>query len=209
LRRLGVGGGGGGDRPLRAQLVVALVVGLILIAVPLYLWRRPNPNGAARRDAGVARDAGPPLEAGHAQVISTDAAPPSQDRVQLGAPQRVRCSASRRVRGEEGNLCDELSAFDHSLADAIRKTTNCAPHAGRTGSINYVLTIDFGSRRLHVFPGASGQWKGREARHATECVERALARPDWSSIRHQYRFYMIAILATYPAPGTSALPTFK
>lgn len=211
LRRLGVGGGrGGGDRPLRAQLVVALVVGLILIAVPLYLWRRPNPNAAAAHDAGAARDAAAAsAEAGHAQVISADAAAP-KDRVELGAPQRVRCSASRRIHGQEGSLCDELRVFDHSLAAAIRKTTGCAPHSARTGTINYVLTIDFGSRYLHVFPGASGQWRGREARHAAECVQRALARPDWARIRHQYRFYAIAILATYPAPGAAGgLPSFR
>src|SRR5262245_8869391 len=56
LRRLGVGGGGsGGDRPLRAQIVVALVIGLMLIAVPLYLWRRPSASDQAAPDQSAPR----------------------------------------------------------------------------------------------------------------------------------------------------------
>ena len=53
MRRLGVSGSTNGDRPIKAQLIVALVALIILLAVPLYLWRRPSihPNPA---DAGVA-----------------------------------------------------------------------------------------------------------------------------------------------------------
>jgi len=48
VRRLGVGSSGGGDRPLRAQVIVALVCTAMLIAVPLYLLRKPGTKTAAR-----------------------------------------------------------------------------------------------------------------------------------------------------------------
>src|SRR6185503_11184015 len=30
------------DRPARLQMIVALILGLVLVAIPLYLWRRPR-----------------------------------------------------------------------------------------------------------------------------------------------------------------------
>src|SRR6185312_16646993 len=52
-------GRGGGERPVRLQIIIALVAGLILVAVPLYLWRRPRPEPIPSADAAVV-DAGAP-----------------------------------------------------------------------------------------------------------------------------------------------------
>jgi len=201
LRRLGVGGpGGGGDRPLRAQIVVALVALLVLLAVPLYLWRRPSgtENVAEESDAGPVASALPAVVDG--QVIAPDAAP-AEERVRLAAVQKVKCAASARSRGQEGNLCDSLPFFEEALAKAIRENVDCAPRTGKEGTINYVLKIDFTKRQVSVFPGASGAWKGPQARRAAKCVKRSLPAPQWNAIQHQYRYYMIAILATYPVPS--------
>src|SRR3954454_19401475 len=46
-------GRGGGERPVKLQLIIALVAGLILVAVPLYLWRRPRPESIPSADAAV------------------------------------------------------------------------------------------------------------------------------------------------------------
>src|ERR1700753_3769765 len=46
-------GRGGSERPVKLQLVIALVAGLILVAVPLYLWRRPRPEPIPSADAGM------------------------------------------------------------------------------------------------------------------------------------------------------------
>lgn len=207
MRRLGVGGaggGGGGDRPLRAQLVIALVIGLVLLAVPLYLWRRPSGTENAGADAGAHRDAGAGAAASsHAEVTGLDAGD-VEDGIKLAAVQRVKCSASPRSKGQEGNLCDHLPFFEDALKKAIHGTKGCAPRTGKAGTLNYVLTIDFQHRRVGAFPGASGKWKGPQARRASKCVLRSLPAPPWDSIRHQYRYYMIAVMASYPGPG--ALP---
>ncbi|MEM9696445.1 MAG: hypothetical protein AAGA56_28130, partial [Myxococcota bacterium] len=37
--------GSGGQQPVRIQMIIGLVVSLILTALPLYLWRRPEQVG--------------------------------------------------------------------------------------------------------------------------------------------------------------------
>jgi hypothetical protein len=128
------------------------------------------------------------------------------ERVRLGPPQRIKCSAGASVRGQESGLCDSLPALEQGLAKAIRENVDCAPKTGKEGTINFVLTVDFTNRRLHVFPGASGSWRGPQARRATQCVKKALPPPAWDSMSHQYRYYSIAVLATYPAPGAARPP---
>jgi len=191
LRRLGVGGGP--DRPLRAQIVVALVTALALVAVPMYLMRRPSPSNSAKADASASPSTAP-LPSALPSAVADAKKPP--ERLKLGPPQRVRCGNGRGNQ-VEGNACDQLPVFEEALAKAIRETENCAPKAKVVGTINHVLTVDFVEKRLHVFPGASGDFRGPQARRATECVKRALPKPDWASLPHQFRRYTIAILATY------------
>jgi hypothetical protein len=206
-RRLGVGASTTSDRPLRAQLVVAGVVCVILIAVPLYLLRRPSSGAAAAAASAsasasaqrlppspVALDAGAPLP------------PKPAERVRLGPPQRVKCGASPSQARVEGGLCDSLPPVEQALAAAIRTSADCAPKRKEEGSINFVLNIDFTARKWHVFPGASGSWRGPQARRAVDCVNHAFANPDWGAVPHQYRFYWVAVLATYPLPGAVAAP---
>jgi len=212
-RRLGVGSGGR-DRPLRAQIVVALVAVCILIAVPLYLLRRPGGKSAAVSSASAALDAGkPPAPAGSAgaQITPLDVGKPPE-RLRVAAVQHVRCGATANG-GHEGNVCDSVPFFEEALSKAVRENPDCAPKANEQGTVNYVLTVDFQRKSLHLFPGASGQWRGKQARRAVNCIKRVFTSPDWSNTQHQYRFYTIAVLATYlpanagtpgtpPAPGT-------
>ncbi len=202
LKRLGVGGGGG-DRPIRAQLVVISVGLLILLAVPLYVLRKPTIEGGDE-PASSGSVAAPAL-------IRTqlDAGAPKTE-VKLSTPQRVKCSASAGREGNEGNLCDRLVALEEAFARAIESTTDCAPKTGKEGTINFVLTVNFTAKRLNVFPGASGQWKGPQAKAAAKCVAGAMPEVQWDSLPHRYRYYMIAILARYPAPDPlEVLPEFE
>jgi hypothetical protein len=222
VRRLGVGSSSGADRPLRAQVVVALVCAAMLIAVPLYLWRKPSTKAAlALASASSSARAGS-SPAIRPPTAAASATPPA--RLTLGAVQKVRCGASSSASAHEGSLCDSLGPFEEALKQAIIASEDCAPKAKLKGTINYVLTVDFTRKKLHVFPGASGEWRGKQARRATSCVNGALKAPDWN-VAHQYRFYAIAILTTYagppgsevapvasgslPAPSGPALPSFE
>lgn len=205
IRRLGIGSSGGPDRPLRAQVVVGLVCAAVLIAVPLYLMRKPSTTanasgGAASASASAGALGVPPLP-----IPPTPAAAPAP-RLTLGAPQKVRCGASAAAAPNEGSLCDSLGPFEEALRQAILTNEGCAPKSKLKGSINYVLTVDFALKKLHIFPGASGDWHGKQARRAASCVESALKAPDFN-LPHQHRFYAIAVLATYAGPpGSAPLP---
>src|ERR1043165_9222257 len=79
-RRLGVGPAGGRDRPLRAQIVVALVAVCILIAVPVYLFRHPGGKSGAAASASAGLDGGkaPPATSAGAAISPLDAGKPPE-----------------------------------------------------------------------------------------------------------------------------------
>lgn len=190
-----------GDRPIRAQAVVALALAVVLVAVPLYLLRRPRPSAADLLDAGTPGFGGVIREEMDAGAEATD--------VRLGPLQRVRCGpSSTRISGQ-GGLCDALPLLERALRQAIQNNVDCAPRPGRGGSINYVLEVDFKSNRLNVFAGKSGSWRGARTRKAVNCVQRSLPPLPWTDIVHEHQYYAIAILATYPAPEPAdILPRF-
>lgn len=193
LKRLGVGGSSTGERPLRAQLVVGSVVLAVLIAVPVYLLRRPSEARPESESEGR-------LPAKRALIrTALDAGAPAPA-ITLAPIQRLRCSAAPDREGNEASLCDSLPLLENAFSLAINTTVDCAPKTGKEGSINFVLTVDFTNKKLHVYPGASGQWKGPQAKAAAKCVKAALPEIAWDSISHRYRYYMLGIMATYPAP---------
>jgi hypothetical protein len=199
-----LGGSGTPERPLRAQLVIGGVIALILVAVPLYLLRRPAPVSAP-----VAADSGPSTRGFGVVVHTAPDAGARTSEVTLGPVQRVRCGSSPRTLSEEGGLCDALPGLEKALARSIQKHTECAPQGGKGGSLNYVLEVDFDRRHVGMFAGKSGTLKGPRARSAAQCVLRSLGPVDWDGTRHQYRYYAIAFLATYPTPDPlEELPTF-
>jgi hypothetical protein len=100
--------------------------------------------------------------------------------------------------------CDALPAIERALVESIQKTTDCAPRTSKEGTINFVLEVDFVHKALHVFPGKSGDWHGPSARRATKCVERALGKPDLAAMTHNFAYYALAVLATYPAGGANS-----
>jgi len=200
LRRLGVSGSSGGDRPVKAQLIVALVALIILLAVPLYLWRRPSFHSGAS-DAGISA----PVSASSVPALVASIAPavPLQPtRVRTNPIQRVRCGSSR-TRTSLGVTCDALPAIEHAFVEAVQQSLDCAPKAAKEGTINHVLEVDFGRKTLHVFPGKSGDWHGPSARRTTKCVEHVLGKPDFSAIPHAHAYYALAVMATYPSAGAA------
>jgi hypothetical protein len=200
-----VGSSGGGDRPLRAQLVVAGVACVILVAVPLYLLRRPSgisaPAAEPSASASAAKLPSSPVPIDAGIVAQKPAA-----RVRLGPAQRVKCGSSPAQSRVEGGLCDSIPAFEQALKTAIEASADCAPKEKTEGTINYVMSVDFTARAINVFPGASGSWRGPQAKRSAQCVTRAVVPPDWSSVPHQYRYYWIAVPATYPSPAALAVP---
>jgi hypothetical protein len=211
-RRLGVGGSsGGGDRFVRVQLIIAVVSGFSILAVLLYLLRRPTGvehTGADEpTEPSASASAAPPATVVRTKVETPEKAPA---RVKVGTVQRQRCGSSPKNLASEPGLCDSLPFFEQALVKAVLENPDCAPKQKEEGTISYALSIDFRNHETKLYPGKSGSWRGPQAKKATDCVKRAIPAPTWDTMGHQYRYYLISLVATYPAESTTAdLPDFK
>jgi hypothetical protein len=201
LRRLGVKSAAQIDRPIRGQTILAMAVAVLIIALPLYLLRRP------RSPTATAREQVPTTFVPSVPSVPTE--PKRDERLILGPIERVRCGPSPGAVGQAGRSCDALPFFEQALTEAIDNAVDCAPRTREGGTLNYVLKIDFAQKQMHVFPGASGSWRGPQARHATKCVKHGLKAPEWDKIEHQFRYYELAILAKYQAPAAPSAPLFE
>ncbi|WP_437670911.1 hypothetical protein [Sorangium sp. So ce131] len=187
-------GRGGGERPVRLQIIIALVAGLILVAVPLYLWRRPKPEpipsadaamadaGAYAADAGALADAGPELPAG----------------VTLSPFTTIKCE-NPGPGTTPPERCDHVTFFEDALSRAIRDNVPCAPTSKETTTVSFVLEMDFRRKRTNLYAGKSTTKAIRgKTKELIRCVRRAMPTPDWGTIPHQYVKYRINVMATYP-----------
>lgn len=194
VRRLGVRSSAHLEKPIRAQIVIISVSVVLFLSLPIYLLRRPDPEAPTEKEV-------PSGFAPRVPVATPDAR--ADRRVVLAKPIKVRCGASAVSMTQEGALCDDLQTIEAAVGKAVIDTVDCSPRTGEEGSLNYVVRVDFGPRTLHVFPGASGTWKGPQAKRAAQCVKQALSAPEWDKITHKYQTYEIAIMATY---RSGALP---
>jgi hypothetical protein len=199
-----LGRGGGGDRPLRAQLVIASALGLMLLAVPVYLLRRPGENvpAAAHGRAAGARPFG-------GVVLAEVDAGTREERVATGPLQRVRCGVSATRARTEGGMCDALPPLEAAFRRSVENSLGCAPRNGKEGSINYVLEVDFVTGRLNMFAGKSGKVRGQRGKMAASCVLRSMPEVPWLGLPHEHDYYAVALLATYSPPtALDELPSF-
>jgi hypothetical protein len=191
------------DRSVRAQMIIALVAGLIMVAVPLYLWRRPRAEAATEREvrkpAPVALSAAPPtaLDAPASSVASpSDSKTPG---LLLADPKMVRCGTGRgKIFPEQ---CDRQAYFEELLLKTLRENASCLPEKGSSGTVNFVLDIDHKAKKTRLWAGKSGSMKRAARKKVVNCVSRALPSPDWAQLIHQHQKYQIAVLATYPLRG--------
>lgn len=188
-------GRGGGDRPVRVQIIIALVAGMILVAVPLYLWRRPKPESIPSADAAVVADAGVSDAATLATppVFAINAGPPP---VSLSPFTTIRCQNPGPGKTSP-ERCDHVTFFEDGLARAIRENTACAPTGKSQVTVSFVYEFDFKTKKTNLFSGKSSSVKKEKVKELLRCVKRALPKPDWPTIPHQYVRYKINVSATY------------
>ena len=187
-------GRGGGERSVRLQIVIALVAGLILVAVPLYLWRRPRPESIPSADAAVA-DAG--TDASATAALAAPAPPPPPQVVQLSAFTTLKCENPGPGKTPP-ERCDHVPFFEDGLARAIRDNAACAPASSSPVKVSYVLEMDFRRKRTNLFIGKSSTIKKEKGKELLRCVTRGMPTPDWGTIVHQYSRYKVNVTATYP-----------
>jgi hypothetical protein len=188
-----LGSGGNGERPVRLQIIIALVAGLILVAVPLYLWRRPRPESIPSADAAVA-SASAPIDAG---LLPSDASAG----ITVSPVKTLKCENPGPGKTPP-ERCDHVTFFEDGLARAIRENGACAPSSKTGYSVSFVLETDFRRKKLNLYVGKSTTIKRDKTKELVRCVRRAMPTPDWGTIPHQYVKYKVNVIATYPPSET-------
>lgn len=192
-------GRGGGERPVRVQIILALVAALVLVAVPLYLWRRPQPASIPSADAATSADAPQTPSPGG---ISSD---PTTSPLGQGPTASVEVAPVKTLKCQDPGpgrtppeRCDGIRFFEDGLTRAIKDTAACAPPSKNGFVVSYVLEFHFGKKRTNLFLGKSTTLSKSKRKELLRCVERALPTPDWDRIPHQHLKYTVNTVATYP-----------
>jgi len=190
--------GSGGQQPVRVQMILGLVVGLVLVAVPLYLWRRPqqapSPDPAETVDGGVVSiDGGTP----YVPLVDAAAAP----RVKLGPFKTLRCMDPGPGKTPP-ERCDHITFFEDALARAIRENTLCAPSTKTGAVVSIVMDVSFRRKTVKIYRGKSSNLPASRTKELFRCIKRAMPTPEWGSIPHQHSRYVVNTKVTYPPSDT-------
>ncbi len=178
------------DRPARLQMIVALILGLVLVAIPLYLWRRPRADAVA---AGAAADAGaPPAPTASGDPTASD------DRPTLGEMKSLLCQdpGPKKTSPEQ---CDHVVEVEKALAKAIEESAACIPKDLGGGTVVYVADVSFKRKAVNVATPKEGRTiKNMKAVNACQsAVKSRLSALGLESITHAHARYKISVTATY------------
>ena len=208
LLRASDAGGDPSDRPVRIQLFVALLLGLVLVATGLYLWRRPRSLPEA--SAGDAADGGASSLAGLASAEGGVAAAAAQvdaggaGALSLSEPRIVSCHDKGSKKTAPAD-CDHLGDVEQALARAIEQSATCVPAAAGGGTIEYLADVSFARKKNAVsvtLPKDGRSMKNTKALIACKsAVGRALHELAVDGVTHNHQRYKISVVATYPGPA--------
>jgi hypothetical protein len=183
----------GAERPARLQMIVALILGLVLVAIPLYLWRRPRAESIA---ASGAADAGVD-PAGSGAPAAT--APVDDGKPTLGEAKSILCQdpGPKKTAPEQ---CDHVVDIEKALAKAIEESASCVPRDAGGGTIQYVADVSFKRKALNVAtPKETRTMKNTKVITACQAAVKArLGTLSLDPIAHAHARYKIAITASYP-----------
>jgi hypothetical protein len=185
---------------VRTQMIMLLIGVVVVVALPIYLYRRPKPIAPIDADAGARADFSEGGTDAGAGPIAMSADAGGAERMTLGDPKVVKCvpRGGGRVTSER---CDHLVVLEDALARSIRDNLACAPPSAVPYTVSFVLTAEFDRRKLHLWAGHSGSLKKRNAGDLIRCVEHAITPPDWNTVAHQYSRYELNVMASYPGGG--------
>ena len=187
------------DGPARLQMLAVVLLGLVLVAVPLYLWRRPRSVASSALADASAPDGGAPV------------APDTTVEIDAGIPVGVRLSDARILECHDtgtkktpAEQCDALPAFSKSFGDAILAAKDCMPPSAGPGSITYMADVSFSRKKSPVnvtLPKDGRSYRGlKTVAGCSAAVKSVMSGMSLEGMPHAHTKYKIAIIATYPVP---------
>jgi hypothetical protein len=180
------------DRPARLQMIVALILGLVLIAIPLYLWRRPRAESIPVSTGGI--------DGGALPAITESPSVQAEEKLVISEPKILSCHDPGPKKKTPPDQCDHVVELEKAFAKAIEDSASCVPRDAGGGSIIYVADVNFKRKIVAVSTPREGRTlKSTKVAGACErAVKGKLSRLPYDSIKHQHVRYRVSITATYP-----------
>lgn len=180
-------------RPARVQMIVALLLGVVLVGIPLYLWRRPRTESIA---ASSGADGG----------VLYVPLPTEETKVVLGEP-RVKECQDLGPKKTAPDQCDHVVELERALAKAIEENAACVPREAGGGTIVYVADVSFKKKQIIVITPKEGRTlKSQKAVETCRAaVKGTLQTANLDAMVHQHARYKITLSAIYPG-GTKVTP---
>ena len=181
------------ERPPRAQLIAAVVVGVALVGAGLYLWRKPHPVDPA---AGAAPSASAlAVEDARAPAAMVDAGPAP---VTLSEVRVLAChdKGSHKTPAEQ---CDHVTAVEQALTQAIEQAGTCGSSSPAGGTVEYVADVSFLHKKVRIsLPRTGRSLRDRKALGAcATAVREAMDSVSLDGADHEHARYRISVVATY------------
>jgi hypothetical protein len=185
------------DRSARTQLGAALLVGLVLIASGLYLWRRPRLQADAATIAETDTSAASAADdAGGRIIAAADAGSPSP--ITLSDTRVVACH-DRGPKKTPADQCDHVATLEKALVNAVEQSAACVPESVGAGTIEYVADVSFSRHKVSVVLPRAGR-SVRDLKVVGACataVRSAMYSVPLEGFDHQHARYKISVTATY------------
>lgn len=181
------------DRPARLQMIVALLLGLVLVAIPLYLWRRPRAESIA---VTAVADASAPVD------TSAAPQPPPEDKVTVSEPKLLSCH-DPGLKKTPTEQCDKIPDVERAFAQAVEDSASCVPKDAGGGAVPYIAEINFKKKSVAVVAPKDGR-TFKNAKVAGACaaaVKGKLSALALDGIKHDHQRYKVQVTATYPGPA--------
>ena len=139
----------GEDRPVRAQLIAALLLGLVLVASGLYLWRRPHADGeSASSEPASSSSSEPAPVISDAGLLAAVPEAGASGPVSLSDVRTLACQ-DRGAKKTAPDQCDRLTPVEQALSSAIHQAAACVPGTAGGGTIEYVADVSFSRHRVN------------------------------------------------------------
>jgi hypothetical protein len=183
------------DRASRLQMLGMLALGMVLIGVPLYFWRRPA-QGRTETPSQTPQlsEALPFAPTTTAGLVDGGVEP----KVAFGLGD-VRVLSCRDAR-KEASECGKLPVLEEALVKAIREHATCLPAAAGGGTVQYLADVNFAKKHIGILTPRDGRsvHNAKLLRPCTTAIKRSLESLSLASVEHAHVHYKLSVVATYP-----------
>jgi hypothetical protein len=185
---------GHADRPARLQVIVALGLGLVLVVIPLYLWRRPRAQPIATLPGASIAAVPTTIPTIPAPSVETQSKPIISD-VKV-----IACHNPGANKKAPPEPCEHIVEIEKPFAKAVSENTACVPTDAGGGVIAYALEVSFKRKSISVYTPKEGR-TFNNAKLVNACLAEVKAKLHTlplDAITHRHSQYKLSITATYP-----------